>query len=139
VNLDVKQYERKPFHVLAVQVTTENISDVALWCDGKVLQDVKEGDATPIPFIKVDVRRPLHERQTRAYVGDWVLRAGQGFRVYNDGAFLKSFDESVGFDVESPKQPIIPEQTQRGVSAISPADLALLAKAKQDLENVNEA
>lgn len=86
MQLDIAQYARKPFVVQGVQVTQENIHDVALWCDGKVINEV---DAQ---FVKVDVRRPLHERQTKAYAGDWVLRAGQGFRVYNDAAFRNQFD-----------------------------------------------
>lgn len=89
MQLDVNQYARKPFTVQAVQVTQENIDDVALWSDGKV---VNEADSQ---FVKIDVRRPLHERQTKAYPGDWVLRAGQGFRVYNDSAFRNQFDKVV--------------------------------------------
>lgn len=86
---ETTQYVRKPFNIDAVQITSTNMEDVALWVDGSVLED----DAGK-PYIKVDVKRPFNERQTRAYVGDWVLAAGTGYKVYNDKAFKKSFEQT---------------------------------------------
>jgi hypothetical protein len=31
-----------------------------------------------------------------AFVGDWVLHAGSGYKVYGDGAFRKSFTVITG-------------------------------------------
>lgn len=82
-------YLRKPFEVEAVQVTEENITDVADWCDGEIRHT-----ADRQPFVKVQVHRPLTTRQTRAFVGDWVLFAGRSYKVYTakafEGAFVKS-------------------------------------------------
>lgn len=81
-------YVRKPFEVEAVQVTEENLTDVADWCDGDIRHT-----ADKVPFVKVQVARPLTTRQTRAFVGDWILYAGRGFKVYTakafEGAFVK--------------------------------------------------
>lgn len=82
------KFIRKPFEVDAVQVTTENINDVAKWCQGEVRTD-SDGKE----FIKVRVMRVIDERQTQAYVGDWVLYAGTGYKVYTPKAFQKSFVE----------------------------------------------
>lgn len=86
--LETKIYTRKPFEVTAVQVTGGNMAAIAEWTDGHILE--KEGR----PYVKVSVTRPLNERQTRAYVGDWVLKAGTGFKVYTNQAFHKTFEEA---------------------------------------------
>ena len=82
-------YARKAFFVDAVQVADDNMEDVANWCNGKIVNPTKEGSR---PFVKVKVKRPLNARQTHAFVGDWVLYAGTGFKVYTDEAFHKNFE-----------------------------------------------
>lgn len=100
--LNPGKYIRKPFAVDAVEVTRENIREVARWCEGRVhrhrRQDYgyREGYDE---YIKVEVRKPLNERQTRAYYGDWVLSAEHGyspsFKVYTPQAFNSSFQKYV--------------------------------------------
>jgi hypothetical protein len=80
------KYVRKPFYVQAAQVTEENITQVARWCEGTILIDER-------PYIKVKVKRPLAERQTRAFVGDWVLSSGNGYKVYTQASFEKNFED----------------------------------------------
>lgn len=87
--MQVSNYIRKPFGVEAVQVTKENMSEVATWCHGEIHSE--EGD-TRGSFVHVRVHNPMNDRQTRAYVGDWVLYAGKGFKVYTNKAFNNSFD-----------------------------------------------
>ena len=84
--MQTTKYTRKTFDVDAVQVTAENMAEVAEWCSGKLGQDDKDQ-----AFIKVKIHRPLSERQTRAYVGDWVLFAQNGFKVYTPKAFENGF------------------------------------------------
>ncbi len=85
--LETNKYARKPFHVDAVQVTADNIEEVASWCEGDIVGDAE----TETRYVKVKVYRPITERQTKAFVGDWVLYAGTGFKVYTPKAFEKSF------------------------------------------------
>lgn len=87
--METVKYVRKPFEVEAVQVTTDNIDEVAAWCNG----EVKEEENTS-KYIKVAVARVLNERQTKAFVGDWVLYAGTGYKIYTAKAFAKHFDRS---------------------------------------------
>lgn len=87
--IEPKMFQRAPFFVEAIQVTAENLSEVATWCEGDVRQTEKKTS-----FIKVKVKRPLNVRQTRAFVGDWVLKAGTGFKVYPDDAFHKCFQHA---------------------------------------------
>lgn len=87
--MNSEKYVRKPFAVDAVQITADNINEVALWCQGEVKTNDK-GDA----YIKVRVHNPMNDRQTMGFVGDWVLYAGKGYKVYTDKAFQNSFEQS---------------------------------------------
>lgn len=87
------KYARKTFYVDAVPVTEENMEDVAKWCDGTIETSSAAGGATGERYIKVRVHRPLTERQSKAFVGDWVLYAGTGYKVYTPVAFSKSFEK----------------------------------------------
>jgi hypothetical protein len=93
VMLETQKYRRKPFFVEAVQVTQDNLEAVASWTGGKVqtLDAVAEKNQNA-PYVKVNVPRAVTERQTQAFIGDWVLKAGSGFKCYTDKAFKKSFD-----------------------------------------------
>lgn len=87
-----QHFVRKPFYVDAVQVTSENMAEVAEWCNGAV-RDIKNQDGSvSSQYIKVQVSRAITDRQTKAFAGDWVLKAGSGFKVYTPKAFEKSFD-----------------------------------------------
>lgn len=86
-------YRRKTFSVEAIQVTEDNMDAVANWCQGKVLANRGEsGEGNARFFVKVPVKRPLNDRQSRAYVGDWVLEARSGFKVYTQRAFDGCFE-----------------------------------------------
>lgn len=92
--IETRRYARAPFYVDAVQVTDENMADVAEWCAGEIkTTDEDNGEGTK--YIKVKVLRSLGDDQTMAFVGRWVLKAGTGFKVYKDSAFHRSFPEQV--------------------------------------------
>lgn len=84
--LETTKYARKTFEIDAVQVTADNIAEVAKWVDGDVRTDNKNAQ-----YVKVRVHLPRSDRQTRAYVGDWVLYSGTGYRVYTPKAFAHNF------------------------------------------------
>lgn len=93
--IETMKYVRVPFHVDAVQVTAENMAEVAKWCGGQIATVTDDGvvSVSGSKFINVrHVKRPLTPRQKRAFVGDWVLYAGSGFKVYTDTAFQKCFE-----------------------------------------------
>jgi hypothetical protein len=87
MSINTEKFARKPFYVDAIQVTEENMQEVAKWCDGTV-----EGTDAGENFIKVRVHRPLNERQTKAFVNDWILYAGSGYKIYTPKAFNHSFE-----------------------------------------------
>lgn len=83
--METEKYLRKPFEVEAVQVTAANIDEVAQWCKG----EVKEQNTNK--YIKVEVARTINERQTMAFISDWILFAGTGYKVYTAKAFARHF------------------------------------------------
>lgn len=94
--LQFKKLARKPFYVSAVQVEDGNMEEIAKHCEGEVrVEETKDG---LVKYIKVHVRHPLNARQTKAYLGDWVLFAGTGQKVYTDKALHRNFDEIVEVD-----------------------------------------
>ena len=100
MTIKTEGYSRKPFHVDAVQVTKENMEEVAAWCAGEIRtskKTIRDDDNNVIekkefPYIKVDVHRPLNDRQTKAYENDWVLLSDAGYKVYTERAFEKAFE-----------------------------------------------
>lgn len=86
--MQIDKYFRRPFTVEAVLITDQNFNEVATWCEGTVKLDSDDKH-----YIHVKVRHPLNSKQTKAYVGDWVLKAGEGFKVYGVKAFEKAFQK----------------------------------------------
>lgn len=113
MTIKTEKFVRKPFYIDAVQVTSENVKDVAEWCQGEV-RKVENAKSVTEKYVKVHVHRPLNERQTKAFAGDWVLYAGSGFKVYTPKAFITSFKEV--------------EQVED-----SPGDMLFLADGKADV------
>ncbi len=103
--LEIKAYVTKPRMVEAVEVTAENMMQVATWCRGEIkVPDVTHEqhqigqlslDELAKGYIKLNVRHAHHERLTRAYVGDKVVRVGKAFRVYQDKSFDLNYDEVI--------------------------------------------
>jgi hypothetical protein len=87
--MDTKTARRKTFDVDYVVVTEENISEVAVWCNGTV------GGEEPDRFIKIVDKNAMNTRQTKAFVGDYVLKSGMTFKSYGKKSFYKSFDDVV--------------------------------------------
>jgi len=93
-----EKYVRKPLFVDAVQVTEENFETIARWCFGEVgniddspvdmSADVKPKEQ----YIHVRVHNPKNPRQTKAFVGDWILYTDRGYKVYTTKAFQANFD-----------------------------------------------
>jgi hypothetical protein len=108
--LETRKFVRKPFYIDAAQVTPENIADVAKWAGG----EVRTGE-NDVKYVKVKVHRPLDDKQTQAFVGDWVLSAPSGFKVYTAKAFANSF-EAAGDEVtlQDTKAPARPKPGPRG-------------------------
>ncbi len=93
-----EKYIRKPLYVDAVLVTEENFAEIAEWCQGEVRTSngddpVSDPGINPsATYIRVRVHNPKNTRQTKAFVGDWILYTERGYKVYTQKAFRASFD-----------------------------------------------
>lgn len=99
MSVETKKYVRKPLYVDVVQVTVENLFDVSEWCQGEVrdyndqpLESDRAKNVALERYIHVRVHNPKNTRQTKAYVGDFILYTERGYKVYTQKAFKNSFD-----------------------------------------------
>jgi len=79
-----KNYIRKPFTVEAVEITRENIAEVA-----ELIGEVREKDG--IPYIAVNWRRVPNI--SRASLGWFVTQMGDNYRCYSPKVFNAEFTE----------------------------------------------
>lgn len=86
-DLKIQKFQRKPFPVEGVRVTKDNMEKVAAWSNGEVRTSAKG-----VQHVFIDVHRPMTERQTMAFVGDWILFADRGFKIYTQNAFSRNFE-----------------------------------------------
>lgn len=86
--MDFISYARKPFSVEAVEVTVENISEIA-----KYVGDLKtKEDGTP--YIQVD--RRLVPSVFRVYPGFFMTQMGDNIRCYSPRVFNEQFVKNEG-------------------------------------------
>ena len=95
MDLQTETLVRKPFFVGAIQVTEENMKEVAKWCGGRINTTPPprkdESDRVVRRYIRMPV--PLNRNgRGRAYAGDWILNMGESFQAYTDTALWKFFD-----------------------------------------------
>lgn len=91
--IKTRKVARKPLFGESIQVTDENMHELAEWAKGSVVVESRRGKPTGRQFIKVDVERPMNERQTKAFVTDWIVKVGNSLKVYPDSSYHNSFDE----------------------------------------------
>lgn len=82
--MEFTTFVRKPFIVEAVEITTDNIEEIA-----KLVGTLKsEGDK---PYIQVD--RRLVPNVYKVHPGFWMTRMGDNIRCYSDHIFKAQFIE----------------------------------------------
>ena len=85
MNLEYETFVRTPFKIEAVEVTDENIIQIAEMLGSKIFSDTRTGTT----FIGVD-----NEQMPgiyRIYAGFWVTKMGHRYRAYSQQRFLKEF------------------------------------------------
>lgn len=115
MSITPEKYIRKPLVVLGVEVTKENFTELALWLQGSI-QNVDGSEPETIDpdtqFILVRVHNPKSPRQSRAFVGDWILYSDRGYKVYTPKAFKNTFDP-IKAEFKKPREEPDPEPTEK--------------------------
>jgi hypothetical protein len=93
MSVTTARYVRKPLVVDAVRVTEKNFDEIATWCQGEIRKEESDGTGPGRRYIRIRVHYPKNIRQTKAFVGDWILYTDKGYKVYVNQAFITSFDE----------------------------------------------
>lgn len=88
--MEIKTARRKSFDVEYVVVSEENIEEVRDWCGGAI------GGEGADRFIRLIDKNAMNTRQTKAFIGDYVLKAGTSFKSYGKKPFEKSFEPLEG-------------------------------------------
>lgn len=87
MTLEYTQFVRKPFMVEAIEVTPENIRELA-----KIVGQIKFDENTGAPYILVDRKKvPNVYRVTPGY---WVTRVDNKIRAYSHNSFDAQFTAS---------------------------------------------
>lgn len=87
--MDTKTARKKSFDVEYVQVTEENIKEVAEWSGGRLIdKDTKDA------FVQLLDRSAINQRQTKAYIGDFVVHHSRAktYRSFPKKTFWKQFE-----------------------------------------------
>lgn len=105
--IETTRFIKKPLYVEAVRITAANFDEVVSWCQGEVDQEEVPGKGTTKKFIKIRVLNPSpkNARQTKAFIGDWILYTERGYKIYTHKAFIASFDEALE-NVEDTEEPL---------------------------------
>lgn len=133
--MKTEKFSRKPFTVEAVQVTAENMEEVAKWTKGTIHEtapEIAEKFNKPIQkWIQIEVQHSMNDRQTKAFEGDYVLFANRGFKIYTAKAFERNFerpaDREIKIHVEDNRHGDIDPGSKKGPT---PKDLAARAIVK---------
>lgn len=95
--IETQKFVRKPLYVDAVRVTPSNFDEIKNWCQGEVAHEFPGESGFSGPngkkYIRVRVHNPKNPRQTKAFIGDWILYTERGYKVYTNKAFHASFDK----------------------------------------------
>lgn len=84
--MEFTTFVRKPFTVEAVEITEDNIEEIAEYVG--TLRQKENGQ----PYIAVDKR--LVPNVYRVYPGYWMTRMGDNIRCYSKRIFMEQFVES---------------------------------------------
>lgn len=84
--MDFVAYARKPFLIQVVEVTEENLEEIA-----EMIGSLrKHGDGTQ--YIRVDHK--IIPGLDRVYVGWWLTKLGENIRCYSSNSFHSQFVEN---------------------------------------------
>lgn len=104
--MQIETYERKPFSVEAVQVTFENVHEVAAWCKGTVItQKIKMlGVDTDVPAVQFEGQGENRGKTFVASLNFYVVELNGNFRIYKPAAFHSTFEKPVEIEhlIEGP-------------------------------------
>lgn len=91
--MELITYDRKPFSVTAVELSFENINEVAEWCKGEVGTESTKilGTSTMLPVILIQGLGEARGKDFVARLGYYIVELNGSFRVYKPKQFKETF------------------------------------------------
>lgn len=86
--LEIEIWERNTFEVEAVHVTSQNIGGVALWTGGEMCRQQTHNGRW---YVLVDTVEYNRMRQTKVFVGDWVIKVQGQFKHYRNNSLRLAY------------------------------------------------
>jgi hypothetical protein len=86
--MDIEIWVRNSFEVEAVRVTEENLRQVANWTGGDCGRTLSHH---PRNYVLVDTVEYNRLRQTKVFVGDWVIRIEGQFKHYRNDSLRLAY------------------------------------------------
>jgi hypothetical protein len=86
--LKIEIWERNTFEIEAVRVTSQNLGDVALWTGGEMCRQQTHNGRW---YILVDTVEYNRLRQTKIFVGDWVIKVQGQFKHYRNDSLRLAY------------------------------------------------
>ena len=90
--LDIEIWERNSFEVEAVQVTSQNLGAVALWTEGEVCRQNTHNGRW---YVLVDCVEYNRLRQSKVFVGDWVIKVQNQFKHYRNDSLRLAYHKKL--------------------------------------------
>jgi hypothetical protein len=94
--METTKYDRKPFTVNAVELTLDNVGEVAAWCKGTVEQVTAKvlGTTMKLPVVKIQGQGAAKSKTFVANLGHFIAEYNGSFRVYKPAVFREMFQKS---------------------------------------------
>lgn len=92
--LEIEEATRKPFNVLSVKLTLQNVDQAAKWCNGKVGEESYKmlGTWTKLPCLKVPGTGSNKGQMVTALLGQYIVKHNGSFRIYRADQYKATFD-----------------------------------------------
>lgn len=104
-NYEFGMFMRQPKLHEGRRVTSENLAELAAWCEGTIY-----GEDTKDPYIRVPNEASGKPRsQYEARVGHWIFKMGRNAYVYSDSYMRKNFIPFGDQKSEEPPAPPAPQ------------------------------
>lgn len=135
MGVTLTQFVKKPLYVEAVRITRKNFNEVSQWCSGRIqTEQANAAQNAGKKYLKIDAHNPINARQTKAFIGDWILRTERGFKIYTHNSFVESFDEVQG---EMPVTPVTYPHEDGDFTVIGPGCFSAKDRSVLNWEGVN--
>lgn len=90
--MNTEKWTKNSFDVEAVQVTAENIDEVAIWCGGRVFRSLSNPDNRYIHLHVIDGSRMM---EAKIFPDFWIVSFEDEFRKYSDAEFKANFRQPI--------------------------------------------